>query len=106
RLHLADGLAEVGAAHVVAADDEPRRRVQVEAVEEREDGDERGGVRQAAAQRGQAEGRRRADAAEGANHPQTNATLTHGAMSCAKKVVVFEAKQSPCPVAGRRPTSA
>ena len=77
------------AANVVAADDELRRLVEVEAVEQRQGGDQAGGVGQAAAEGGQAEGRRGADAAEGADQPQTDATLTHGA-------IVTEARKVRC----------
>ena len=48
-LHLADGLAEVGLADIVAADDELGRHIQLEAVEEGQGGHQGGGVGQAAA---------------------------------------------------------
>ena len=66
---------KLAAADVVAADDELCGRVEVEAVEEGQGGDEEVGVgRGRAAQGGQAEGRGGADAAEGADQPQTDAT--------------------------------
>ena len=59
------------------ADDEVGRRVEVEAVADGQGGDQAGRWRQLAGEGGQAEGDGRADAAEGTDEPQADATSCH-----------------------------
>ena len=80
-LQLANGLAKTALADLMAADDKGGRCVQAERLEERQGGDQRGGVDQAAAPGGQAQGRGGADAAKGPDQPQSDASLTHEDLS-------------------------
>ena len=61
----------------MAADDELFGPIEVEAVEQRQGRHQRGGVDQVAAQRGQAQGSGAADAAKGADQPQSDTTIIH-----------------------------
>ena len=68
-LQFTDGLAEAALADVMATDDELMRLVQIDAGEQRQGGDEGSVVGDATGQRRQAERRRGAHAAEGADQP-------------------------------------
>ncbi len=68
-LQFTDGLAEAAHTNVVAADDELLRLIQIDAAKQRQGGDEGCVLGHAAGQRRQAERRRGAHAAEGADQP-------------------------------------